>query len=127
LTRSGSSSARAGSAPRRANLFADPGECRRALTEAGFDVDSFGFETVTVLWRVPTAELLFEAELHAGVRNSAVLRAQPPERLQAIRAAMAEGVRRYADGEAFTLPIVARVVSAAAPARRRARRGRSSP
>jgi hypothetical protein len=40
-----------------------------ALTEAGFDVDSLRLETVTVAWRVPTAELLFEAELHAGVCN----------------------------------------------------------
>jgi len=92
--------------------FADPGACRDALAEAGFDVDSFVFETVTVPWRVPTAELLFEAELHAGVRISAVLRAQPPERLEAIRAAMAEGVRRYADGAGFALPIAARVVAA---------------
>jgi SAM-dependent methyltransferase len=92
--------------------FADPDECRRALADAGFDVDSFRADTVTALWRAPTAELLFEAELHAGVRTSAVLRAQPPERLEAIRTAMAEGVRRYADGEEFALPIVARVISA---------------
>lgn len=70
-------------------------------------------ETVNVLWRVPTTELLFEAELDAGVRTAAVLRAQPPERLAAIRAAIVEGVRSYADGEAFALPIVARVISAA--------------
>src|SRR5438270_805234 len=31
--------------------------------------------------------------------TSAVLRAQPSERLEAIRAAMLEGVRRYADGD----------------------------
>jgi hypothetical protein len=71
-------------------------------------------ETVTVLWRVPSADSLFDAQLHAGVRTAAVLRAQPPERLEAIRAAMAEGVRRYADGEAFALPIAARVISARA-------------
>jgi hypothetical protein len=92
--------------------FADPDECRRALAEAGFDTDSFAMETVSALWRVPTAELLFEAELHAGVRTSAVLRAQPPDRLEAIRTAMAEGVRGYTDGEEFALPIVARVISA---------------
>jgi hypothetical protein len=51
--------------------------------------------------------------LHAGVRTAAVLRAQPPERLAAIRAAMVEGVRRYADGKEFALPIAARVTSAA--------------
>jgi SAM-dependent methyltransferase len=96
--------------------FADADDCRHALAEAGFDVASVRMETVTALWRAPTAELLFEAELHAGVRTSAVLRAQPPERLEAIRAAMVEGVRRYADGEEFALPIVARVISAPAGA-----------
>jgi hypothetical protein len=45
-----------------------------------------------------------------------VLRAQPPERLEAIRAAMADGVRRYAQGDEFVLPIAARLVSASAGA-----------
>lgn len=92
--------------------FADADECRRALIEAGFDPDSFRIETASVLWRVPTAELLFDAEVDAGVRTGAVLRAQPPEQLEAIRAAIIDGVRSYADGETFALPIVARVVSA---------------
>jgi hypothetical protein len=87
------------------------------LAQAGFDIDSFQIETVTALWRVPTSELLFEAELHAGVRTGALLRAQPPEQLRAIRTAMVEGVRRYADGEEFALPIVARVISASRPRR----------
>jgi SAM-dependent methyltransferase len=95
--------------------FADADESRRALAQAGFDGDSFELETVTALWRVPTAELLFDAELQAGVRTSAVLRAQPPDQLEAIRVAMAEAVRRHADGEEFTLPIVARVISASSP------------
>jgi SAM-dependent methyltransferase len=91
--------------------FADAGESRRALAQAGFEVGSFEMETVTALWRVPTAELLFEAELHAGVRIGAVLAAQPPERLEAIRAAIVEGVLGYSVGGEFVLPIVARVIS----------------
>jgi len=94
-------------------VFTEPGECRAALVGAGFDVDTLRMDTVTVLWRVPTPEHLFEAQLHAGVRTAAVLRAQPPERMAAIRAAMVEGVCRYADGEEFALPIAARVISAA--------------
>jgi SAM-dependent methyltransferase len=95
--------------------FADVDECRRALDRAGFELDSFQVETIDVVWRVPSPELLFEAELHAGCRTAAVLQAQPAERLEAIRAAMADGVRRYADdGEEFALPIVAHVVSASA-------------
>jgi SAM-dependent methyltransferase len=94
--------------------FADDETCRRALADAGFDADAFRLETVAPLWRVPTAELLFEAQLNAGVRVGSVLRAQPPERLEAIRADIVAGVRRYADGDEFALPLVARVVSAAA-------------
>jgi SAM-dependent methyltransferase len=92
--------------------FADPEECRRELAQAGFAPDS-EMETLTVPWHLPRAELLFEAELEAGVRTSAVLRAQPPERLDAIRTAIADGVRRHAEGDGFVLPIVARVISAA--------------
>jgi SAM-dependent methyltransferase len=101
------------------HVFADPDECRQALAGRGFD--SLRIDTVTALWRVPSADFLFEAQLHAGVRTAAVLRAQPPERLDAIRTAMADAVRRYADGDAFALPIAARLVSARAsgPARRR--------
>ena len=92
--------------------FADHDAAARVLGETGFDADSLRMETVTVPWRVPTVELLFDAQVKAGVRVGAVLRAQPPERLRAIREAMAEGVARYADGDGFTLPIVARVISA---------------
>jgi SAM-dependent methyltransferase len=95
--------------------FANPEVCRGALEAAGFDPGSIRSETIRTHWRVPSAEFLFEAELHAGVRMTAVLAAQPPERLAAIREAMVEGVRRYADGDAFALPIVARVASARAP------------
>jgi SAM-dependent methyltransferase len=94
--------------------FADAEESRRALAEAGFAPDSVRLETVNAFWRLPRADLLFEATLKAGVRRGAILRGQPPERLEAIRTAMIEGVRRYADGDDFALPIVARVTSARA-------------
>ena len=97
------------------HVFADPDESRRALAACGFDTDSLRVDTVAVVWRVPSVDFLFQAQLHAGVRTAAVLRAQPSERLEAIRAAMAQAVRRYADGDAFALPIAARLVSAARP------------
>jgi hypothetical protein len=49
----------------------------------------------------------------AACRQATVLRAQPPERLEAIRTAIVDGVRRYPDGDAFALPLAARVVVAA--------------
>ena len=96
------------------HVFADRDECRLALERCGFDTESLRMDTVNVLWRVPSADFLFQAQLHAGVRTAAVLRAQPPERLAAIRAAMADAVRRYADDDAFALPIAARLISARA-------------
>lgn len=94
--------------------FAEPDECRRSLAAAGFDADSIRVETVTTLWRLPTASRLFEAELRAGVRTAAVLAAQPRERLDAIRAATVRGVQRHAEGEGFALPLAANVISARA-------------
>ena len=64
--------------------FEDAELCRRELEQTGFDARSIRIETVTVPWRLPAAELLFEAELRAGVRTGAILRAQPTGRLEAI-------------------------------------------
>jgi SAM-dependent methyltransferase len=94
--------------------FADPGECRRALEDAGFEPDGVRVDTVEVAWRLAAPELLFDAHLEAGVQTATVLRSQPPDRLRAIRAAVVEGVRRHADGDAYALPLAARVASAQA-------------
>jgi hypothetical protein len=90
--------------PTRASGTTDEARC--TLARAGFDPGSVRTQKVTVVWRLQTVELLFEAELHAGVRASAVLRAQPPEQLAAIRAAVLDGVQRHADSDEFALPIV---------------------
>jgi hypothetical protein len=89
---------------------------RDALIRAGFERASVRVETVTVPWHLPTADLLFEAELRAGVRTGAILRAQLPERLEKIRAAIGNAVARYAADGGFTLPIAARLISAQATA-----------
>jgi SAM-dependent methyltransferase len=96
------------------HVFADRDECRRALAGCGFDTGSVRMDTVTALWRVPSADFLFQAQLNAGVRTAAILRVQPPDRLEAIRTAMADAVRHYADGDEFALPIAARLISARA-------------
>jgi hypothetical protein len=87
------------------------------LADGGFDVDSLRSETVVATWRVPTAEVLYEAEIRAGVRTGTIVRAQPPDRLEAIRKAIVVGVQAYADGSEFALPIAARVTAAHAPGR----------
>lgn len=63
--------------------FSDAEECRRALTEAGFakpDVRS-----VPQTWRLDSPEALWEFMSGSTVRTGALLRAQSPEALEAIR------------------------------------------
>jgi ubiquinone/menaquinone biosynthesis C-methylase UbiE len=64
--------------------FSDAEECRRALTEAGFakpDVRS-----VPQTWRLDSPEALWEFMSGSTVRTGALLRAQSPQALAAIRA-----------------------------------------
>lgn len=85
-------------------------QARRVLAPGGHF--AFAADTVTVPWHVPTAELLYEAHIQSGVIVAGLIRGQTPERQQAIRDAIVEGVRRHPDGDGFTLQIAARVLSA---------------
>jgi hypothetical protein len=44
-------------------VFADRDECRLALARCGFDTGSLRMDTVSALWRVPSADFLFQAQL----------------------------------------------------------------
>jgi ubiquinone/menaquinone biosynthesis C-methylase UbiE len=83
--------------------FSDPGECRRALAQAGFR--SEGVQVLPLVWRLPSADALFEAALRGGVRTSAALQAQTPGALAAIRAAVRDELQRYADGSTIAVPM----------------------
>jgi len=63
-----------------------------------------------VEWHLPNASYLFEVERDAGVRTTGLLTRQSPEALNAIRIAVEEGVRRYAKGNEFVIPMAAHVV-----------------
>jgi ubiquinone/menaquinone biosynthesis C-methylase UbiE len=91
-------------------LYDQKEECRAVLEKAGFDRYSMIYETRSVEWHLPTAHYFFEAERDAGVRTAGLLARQSPERLNAIRAAVENGVRRYAKGNEFVIPMVAHVV-----------------
>ena len=93
-------------------LYGEREECRKVLEEAGFDGDSMNYETRTVEWHLPTASYFFQAERDAGVRTAGLLVRQSPERLDAIRIAVEKGVRRYASGNEFVIPMAAHVVLA---------------
>ena len=95
-------------------LLSTEDECRRSLAGAGFDKAAVRFGTHRAEWMVPTADYLFEAERDAGVRTAGLLAAQPADRLERIRDAVAAGVRKHASGKGFSIPMTAHVVSAVA-------------
>lgn len=85
--------------------FSDDTECRRTLEATGFA--SVDVRLLPLTWRLPSADALFAAMSQGGVRTAAVLRAQTPEALANIRAAMRRGIEAYArDGE-FVVPMPA--------------------
>ena len=85
--------------------FALAEECRRSLKAAGFA------HTVVVeaplVWQPPSAEAAFETFMTGGVRTTAVLRAQTPEALARVRAAVLAALASYetADGLAIPMPV----------------------
>jgi len=92
--------------------FGNPEECRKALAGAGFDPRSLVFRTVTEEWFVPSVSSLFEAELNAGVRTAAILAAQKPEVIAAIRAQTEKSVHACAKDDGFAIPFTAHIVAA---------------
>lgn len=96
-------------------LYADKEQCRAALQQAGFDPASMTFETHLVKWDVPTASYFFEAERDAGVRTAGLLARQSSDALDAIRQKIEKGVRRYARGDRFLIPMAAHVIVASKP------------
>ena len=94
--------------------FSDASACRRTLATAGFaDVE---VTAVPLAWRVPAPDAVFAAVSDGGVRTSAVLRAQTPEALAQIRAAVRRGVETYATSDgAFAIPMLVILASATSP------------
>ena len=90
--------------------FSDTGECRRTLRAAGFgDVD---VRLLALTWQLQSADAVFAAVSRGGVRTAAVLRAQTPEALENIRAAIRRGVESYAQASGgFAVPMHAVLAS----------------
>ena len=91
-------------------LYGEREECRQVLQESGFDGNSMTYETRSVEWHLASPRYFFEAERDAGVRIAGLLARQSPARLNAIRMAIENGVRQYARGNEFVLPMAAHVV-----------------
>jgi ubiquinone/menaquinone biosynthesis C-methylase UbiE len=90
--------------------FSDPAESERVLSNAGFT--GIQVSNVPQSWFLPSEESLFEAFYYGSVRNAALLRAQKPGALTAIRAALRNGMEAFRKGGMFELPMPA-VLSAA--------------
>ncbi|MBI3400235.1 MAG: methyltransferase domain-containing protein [Acidobacteria bacterium] len=90
--------------------FSAAEEFGRTLEHAGFS--NIEVRTLALAWRLRSADAVFEAVSRGGVRTAALLRAQMPDALAAIRAAVRCGVERYATDDAFVLPMPAVLASA---------------
>jgi ubiquinone/menaquinone biosynthesis C-methylase UbiE len=73
--------------------FSDPEESRRVLSAAGFKNPVVTH--VPQVWRLESADTLFDVMYNGSVRNAALLRAQKPEVLAAIRAEIRLGVEQH--------------------------------
>jgi SAM-dependent methyltransferase len=90
--------------------FSSPEEFTATLQRAGFS--GVDVRTLPLTWRLSSPEGAFDAVSQGGVRTSALLRAQTPEALSAIRAAVRRGVEGYAKDGLFFLPMPAVLASA---------------
>ncbi len=89
--------------------FSDPEEFRATLARAGFsDVD---VRTLQLTWRLSSPDEVFDAISRGGVRTAAILRAQTPAALEAIRASVRCGVQAYEKEGAFLVPMPAVLAS----------------
>jgi ubiquinone/menaquinone biosynthesis C-methylase UbiE len=93
--------------------FSDPAESCRTLAGLGFQAPRV--ITVPQVWRIASADALFEIMRGGTVRTAGLLRAQTPEALEAIRAAIRQAVRPYARGAGVELPMPAVLSSAVRP------------
>jgi ubiquinone/menaquinone biosynthesis C-methylase UbiE len=90
--------------------FSDPAECERVLIEAGFE--SPRVTVVPQVWRLRTAERLFEIMAGGTVRTAALLRAQSAQALVAIRDELREAAARYRSGDTIEIPMPSVLASA---------------
>ena len=94
--------------------FSDAAEATRVLQALGFRDPAV--LQLPQLWRLPSPAAFFDAMQHGTVRTRALLRAQQPEALAAIGAAVREAAAAYADPTGgIALPMPAVLASATKP------------
>jgi len=85
--------------------FSDDKESRRVLSAAGFV--NVAVTRIPQKWHLHSPGTLFDVMYNGSVRNAALLRAQEPDALEAIRFAIEQAVIEYGD----TLPMPAVLVA----------------
>jgi SAM-dependent methyltransferase len=91
--------------------FARPEQAEKLLCEAGFS--HVGFTIVDCVWDLDSPERLFEIFAKGSFRTAMLLDGQPPDRVAAIRSAMAAAVRqRFRAGTRWRVPIPAALLLA---------------
>jgi SAM-dependent methyltransferase len=95
--------------------FAREAVCREALAQAGFEAHSPEMRLLLLDWRLPAADGLVSAFRDGSARLGAKIKAQPPHRLVAIRAEVAERALSYRTGEGFAIPTGVALTSARKP------------
>ncbi|GGE53441.1 class I SAM-dependent methyltransferase [Actibacterium pelagium] len=93
--------------------FADPVEVSNVLGAAGFT--AIQTKTVPQFLRLSDPNDLYQAFLKGAVRASAMLRAQPEDRLESIRHAIRKEVEKLRDGKEFLVPMPASLSSGLKP------------
>jgi ubiquinone/menaquinone biosynthesis C-methylase UbiE len=93
--------------------FSDPEECRRSLLGAGFI--SPAVETIPLIWRLQSADALFESMFEGTVRTAGLLRAQSADAIHAIRKALRQAGMLYQKGDGVELPMPAVLAAAQKP------------
>jgi SAM-dependent methyltransferase len=96
-------------------LFSDPEHNRRALLNAGFAAPLF--TQVPLVWRVCTPAEVFESALRGSVRAAAMLRAQSPAAIDAIRAEVGRTLAAYRRADRYEVPMPAVLAAGQKPAR----------
>ena len=85
--------------------FSDDEESRRVLSAAGFV--NVAVTRIPQIWHLHSPGTLFDVMYNGSVRNAALLRAQEPDALEAIRLAIQQAVIEYGN----TLPMPAVLVA----------------
>lgn len=93
--------------------FSAADEFRATLEGAGFS--DVVIRTLPLVWKLSSPDAVFDALSTGGVRTAAVLRAQTPAALDAIRTAVRRGTEAFAADDAYLVPMPAVLASGARP------------